>query len=183
MSYAAIENLAVNGLGDFQATSTWSPSIPDTDQLYNMNFKLSGTDGHINIMVYNFSQTVADFLGVPQGLGILFGFFGDAEEGDVFAQGVSILPEDITDNVLLRLYFSDSSDLFTGDFSLDGGSTFQSPFNPIASTEAVGGIDLHLGAEQLKFTTVPLPAAGWLFISALAGFVGSRQVLKQLDNR
>lgn len=158
-----------NGSGDFLGTSTWAASVPGSNQFYVMGINNVTTDEDISIGVYNFDSVLASAFGVPQGLGVFFGRFGDVGTGDFVAQGVSILPGDISGDILLSLAFSDSTDMFSAAFSLDGGSSFLTPYTSITSSSGTQEFGWFLGAESF---IVPIPGAIWLFASGLLGLIG-----------
>jgi len=158
-----------NGSGDFLGASTWSATIPDSNQFYTMGINDVTADEDFSIGIYNFDTTLASAFGVPEGIGVFFGRFGDVGTGDFDVQGISLVPSDITDNIVLSLSFIDATDLFSGAFSLDGGVTFLTPYSSIATSSVVHEFDWYLGAESF---TVPVPAAVWLFGSGLIGLIG-----------
>jgi len=159
-----------NGAGSFLGTSTWISATPNTNQFFTMIISNIVADEDISIFVSNYDSVFANAFGVPQGLSITFGRFKDVATGDFNVQGVSILPGDITGDILLSLAFDDTTDLFQGAYSLDGGTTFLSPFSAIAASSTVQEMGWNLGAES--FTVVPLPSAVWLFGSGLIGLIG-----------
>ena len=125
-----------NGAGDFTGVSRWVPTVPGENQWYEMQvgyeLKQEPHEGmDISLGVANWDTVVADFLGIPSGLGISFYRAGDIPIGDWVWQHIPIAESDITGDILLRLNFDDATDQFTAHFSLDGGATFQSPFSPI----------------------------------------------------
>jgi hypothetical protein len=159
----------LNNSGDFLGTSTWTASVPGSNQFYVMGINDIAADEDISIGVYNFDSSFASAFGVPQGLGVFFGRFGDVGIGDFTSQGVSILPTDITGDILLSLAFTDATDMFSAAYSLDGGASFLTPYTSIASTSGTQEFGWFLGAESF---TVPIPGAIWLFGSGLLGLIG-----------
>jgi hypothetical protein len=169
------DNLGVvNGAGDFIATSRWLPIIPAHTQIYGMSTYLDSPldvyTGAIHIGIINVGPLFGDIFDTPAGLGI---FFQEDLEGiDVeYTQLFPIDADDISDSILFSTYFDDSTDLFTGSFSLDGGATFLSPFTPIYThmNEAVfDGWGLH--AISYDVQSVPEPATFLLMATGLAGF-------------
>ncbi len=162
-----------NGSGDFIGASTWSTTIPDSNQSYTMGINDVTTDEDFSISVYNFDTTLASAFGVPEGIGISFGRFGDVGTGDFDVQGISLVPADITGNIVLSLSFVDATDLFSATFSLDGGATFLTPYSPIVTSSGSHEYGWYLGAESF---TVPIPAAIWLFSSGLIGLIGTARL-------
>ncbi len=158
-----------NGFGDFLGISTWTAIVPNSNQFYIMGINDVILDEEITIIVYNFDSVLANAFGVPQGLGVSFGRFGDVGTGDFDAQGISIVPSDITGDILLSLAFDDATDMFFGAYSLDGGVTFLTPFSAIASNSGAQEFGWYLGAESF---TVPIPSAVWLFGSGIIGLIG-----------
>lgn len=161
-----------NGFGNFEGTSTWVASTPGPNQIFMMGVDNFSTDEEFSIGVHNFGAAIANGLGIPEGPGVLFGRFGDVSNGDFEAQGVSFAPGDFTGDILLRLAFDDSTDIFSASYSLDGGDHFLHPFSDIAAT--VGTQEYFtwsLGGESMS--AVPLPATIWLFGSGLLGLFGA----------
>ena len=153
-----------NGSGDFQGTSTWTASVPGLNQFYTMGIDINDfLLEEVSITVYNMDSDIANALGSAPGLGVSFGSGFDS-------QNISIVPSDITGDILLRLAFDDATDMFSGAYSLDGGTTFLNPFTAIAPNSGVQALGWYLGAES--WTVVPIPAAVWLFGSGLICLVG-----------
>ena len=150
MSYIGSKFSMRDGAGDYEVTSTWTPIIPGSNQIFVMS---TGPDDveEIDIGLANFGSALSDSFGVPEGPVVFFGRFWDIEAGDFDMQSMSILPHHVTGDILLRLTFDDDTNLFTGSFSLDGGATFLSPFSAVAQSK--GGstsYSLILGGESME---------------------------------
>jgi hypothetical protein len=169
-----IDNLGVeNGAGDFVTTSRWLPIVPAQTQLYGMSTYLdSPLDVYtraINIGIINVGPLFGDIFEAPAGLGIYFQ--QDLSGIDVeYTQLFPIDADDITDSILFSTYFDDSTDLFTGSFSLDGGATFLSPFTPIYTQMNEAVFDgWELNAISYDVQSVPEPTSFLLMATGLVG--------------
>lgn len=167
--------IVANNFGDFQATSTWIPTIPGINQTYGIDIYTGHHDEGITMSVYNFGQDIADLFGLAPGIGIYFGRYEDVGEIALDMQAFSIIPTDISGDILLKIVFDDDNDLFTGMFSLDGGNSFQSPFSDVTPNIADAVYELNLGAESWEVSIVPLPGAFWLFSFAIVSLLRFKQ--------
>jgi hypothetical protein len=168
------DNLGVeDGAGDFIVISKWLPILPAQTQLYGMRTHLDrpfDVDlGSINIGIVNIGPLFGDYYGVSDGLSIFFQEY--LVDTDVeYTQLFPVDAEDVTDSIQFSLYFDDSTDLFTGGFSLDGGATFQNPFTPVhmqMSETVFDGWELH--AISYDVQRVPEPTTLLLTTLGLAG--------------
>lgn len=163
-----------NGAGDFTGVSRWEPDIPGINQYYGMDvgYELV-SEPHQGIDIglgVGYADTIAaDFWGGTEGgLYIDFKRVGAIPFEDWIFQHVPIAETDITGDILLRLNFDDASDQFTADFSLDGGTSFQSPFAPMDwGMETPGGnYEWYLHANSLTDVhIVPEPISSVLFVA------------------
>src|SRR5262245_50822233 len=64
---------------------------------------------------------------------------------------------EVTGPIVLRLALDDATDMLTCSFSLDGGTTFQSPFPPMHVFVAASSYDILLGAGALTPPGPPPP--------------------------
>jgi hypothetical protein len=168
-----------DGAGDFTGTSSWLPVLPDVNQIYFMEV-FHHLDEHttesIGIGISNLDQFFANAFGFSTtGMGVFF--LKQNPNGDLFVQSASLNLPDISGNISLQLSFSDDSDLFAGNFSLDGGQTFQSPFT-VLSPDVLEG-EFKWGMHAMSFEAVPIPGAVWLLGSGLFGLAGLRRKLKK----
>lgn len=177
-------NLGIeDGLGDFDTTSKWVPILPTQNQLYGMGVHiekpLHEDSFFINIEVINIGPLMADIFGVSAGLNIMFiqDVDGKAIDEDNL-QFYSINAEDVKGNILLSVNFNDGADLFSGEFSLDGGATFLSPFSPI-STQMSDAVFENWGlyGDSLDIQTIPESSTILLLTTGLfgLGFVGRKR--------
>jgi hypothetical protein len=147
----------VNGSGDFTGISRWTPVIPAVDEWYEMQIGYTIQEEpriaiDISLGVANWGPTVADFLNVPSGLGI--SFYRSTDK--LTWQHVLIDESDLTEPILLRLDFEDSSDEFTASFSLDGGATYQSPFTPLGwGMDTPGRYAWSFAGQAIRSIEVP----------------------------
>ncbi len=162
-----------NGEGDFTGVSTWVPVVPEENVHYHMavSYELQ-SDPHesisIGVVVANWGTDFADYWGTPSGFGISFRRVGSIPLDEFVWKHVSVAEGDITGDILLRLNFEDDTDQFTADFSLDGGATFESPFEPIGwGRETPGQYRWHFSA-----ISSPEPSSALLQGTALLVLMG-----------
>jgi hypothetical protein len=128
----------INGGSDFTASSIWTfeTGIPSKNQLYYLESDIE--NGPIDletiiIGVFNTGPALADALesfGFEEGLYIMF----QIASGDIslwINQTFHFDEDDVTGNIILSLEFDAFTKQYTGAFSLDGGSTFHKPFEPV----------------------------------------------------
>ena len=143
------------GIGtDFTATSTWKPQQLSENQFYGMQMYRFDSDSDINFNVINVSETLADILGTQPGLKIWF-----FKENTTQNWWHSIDENDIIGDVLLRLSFEDENNLVAASFSLDGGSSWQAPFESINFSPSVfywmlevANLNIYAGGDINKVT-------------------------------
>jgi len=63
----------------------------------------------------------------------------------------------VTGAIVLRMAFDDATNLLTTSFSLDGGTTFQSPFPPLPTFNVIPDGEILLGANAVAVDTPPPP--------------------------
>ena len=109
---------------------------------------------------------------------------GDKSSGDFDLtfdlQALLIDPADVTGNILLQLDFDDTSNQITGNFSLDGGTTFEpSPFTSISPNTEDPSYIWTMGAAS--FSVAPEPVSSTLFLvgAATLGFKRFRKKQKK----
>jgi len=152
------------GSGDFTFSSTWEQVVPGIDQVIDVVFTTQLTDGtweQVVVALSNPSQAVADVFGVSPGLQIVLGSFVREDSGGTCcgpilsgALEVSLLGSTPTGDIVFNLNFDDSANTFNGQVSIDGGTSFLSPFSPVPSQFTGVGI-VALGARMVF---VPEPA-------------------------
>ena len=164
---SAVESAAElqNGEGSFTITSYWDPTpLPENRQFF---FQLYGiTPGGVpvieasGITVNHFDAATAAGAGAPAGWSIgRQRFFASGSQEPPVQDYVAIDPLELTGPIVLRLSFDDATDLLTASFSLDGGTTFQSPFAPLQAFELLSEAEVLLGAAAVPASTIP-PCAG-----------------------
>jgi hypothetical protein len=144
-----------NGSGDFTGVSHWAAALPTTDTEFHMQlYSIAPIVEAAGITVNNLSAAVA----AQQGNGSLAGYSISQSVTQGVGSGfttihfdtVAIAPASITGPIVLRLSLDDATDMLTCSFSLDGGSTFQSPFPPMhVFNGGVSDYDVLLGAAAL----------------------------------
>ena len=140
--------LVQEGRGDFQATARWVRAVPAPGQMFGMNLTCDSVpEDEVSIWLAHVEPGAAAFLSVSPGLNVLLMRSTSLE--DIEAQAVKVEPDQITGDVLFELRFDDSDDTFTGVYSLDGGSTSQAPFTPVASRWPSGNLGrFYFGVES-----------------------------------
>jgi hypothetical protein len=146
-----------DGGGNFVATASWNPTLPvnnhvvltfgqatSLDDLETIAVGISNwsaeTASHVpwDAEGYRLSQTYVRKIG------------GVYDTFEVFT--VPIDPGTVSNPVLLRLTFDDATNLISTAYSVDGGSTFESPWpaRPTFNAASCGGISL--GADPVSLS-------------------------------
>jgi hypothetical protein len=168
---------AFGGQGDFTWNTAWLPSLPEPNQFYGMSFSyqcapgVSHCDGGVGMLVGNAEGSVAQALGVSSGLNVWFirGTSPSVLHPDV-QQAAAISSGDITGEILLKIAFDDNTDVFSAAYSLDGGTSFQTPFSPI-ETGPIGLGIWTAGAQSWGMQTVPEPSSLPLLGLGIVGLI------------
>ncbi len=154
-----------NGEGNGIMTSYWEPTLPVTDsELHMQLYSQSPIIEAAGLSVNNFSSQVA----MEQGNGALAGYSVSQSLTHGFGSGFTTVQSDsvafnagdVTGEIVLRMSIDDATDMVTSSFSLDGGTTFQSPFPALHIFN--GGVvdyDILLGAAALVPNSPPPPPA------------------------
>jgi hypothetical protein len=161
---STIENAAheiENGEGDFTASATWSSGLPGTDAEFHLQlYSISPVIEAGGLSVNNFSAQVASQQGAPVGYSITqsltHGFGGSFMT--LQSNSVAITPSSVTGPIVIRMALDDATDMLTCSFSLDGGTTFQSPFPPMhVFNDGVSDYDILVGTAGLTPNSSPPP--------------------------
>ena len=161
---STIENAAheiENGAGDFTANATWSSGLPGTDAEFHLQlYSISPVIEAAGLSVNNFSAQVAAQQGAPVGYSITqsltHGFGGSFTT--LQSNSIAITPSSVTGPIVVRMALDDATDMLTCSFSLDGGTTFQSPFPPMhVFNDGVIDYDILVGTAGLTPNTPPPP--------------------------
>jgi len=137
-STTVISTLLVgNKLGNSVATSTWLPYLPKKNQMFFMeefHILAPHVSESISIGISRLSPEISRALAFPVSNNNPVLFFGweNLDVGKANFQAVSINPNDVTGEIVLKMMFNDDTNQFNGAFSLDGGSSFRSPFTPVS---------------------------------------------------
>ena len=173
-----LSRLLYEGRGDFLATSSWIPAIPEAREFFGLWF-LHYMDSETNVanaILYGYADPVtAALVGIPSGL-VVLAFEYDYGLGGVTsfsAEAFSFVPSDVTGSIELRLGFDDANDLINRSYSLDGGATFID-FSPIASRMPAGRYG-YLGLIADPFWAVPEPSTALLLAGGLLGIAAARR--------
>jgi hypothetical protein len=140
---------------NFTATAYWLPSLALTDQEFHFQlYELGPVIESVDLSVGSASAAVPPAIAGPsisQALTQISGTYNT-----LAYDTVSIDPDDVTGQIVLRISFDDATNTVTNSFSLDGGTTFQSPFPPIPAFVGVSSYEFLLGAGVIEGP----PAAG-----------------------
>lgn len=157
---------------NFTAESKWSSAyLPEAPGgFFGQYFREGSVMYTINIT--NYSQAVADTIGYGAQAGLTMSFAKVTMDGvGLDTQTQSISAGSFTGDLVMRLIFDKALGQMNATYSLDGGTTFQSPFHSLAATGA--GTHILVG-DPVAVSAVPVPGAFILFGSALAGMAGLR---------
>lgn len=151
-----------NGVDYFTGTSVWKSQIPSENQFFGMQTQCRSPskDTDINLNVVNVGKSLADALGTSQGLKIWFHKETDSIQD---FRWYSIDENDISGDILLRLALDDGNNQVTASFSLNGGSSWQAPFESVAFTpcDIINETNWMLEAAELTIYTIqPNTCAG-----------------------
>jgi hypothetical protein len=159
------EDAVANGSGDFTATAYWLPSLALTDQEFHFQlYELGPVIESVGLSVGSASAAVPPAIigpSISQALTQISGTYNTLAYNTI-----SIDPNDVTGQIVLRISFDDASNTVTNSFSLDGGTTFQSPFPALPAFVGVSEYEFLLGAGVIEGpppagtpTATPTPAA------------------------
>jgi hypothetical protein len=148
---------AADGAGDFTLTSYWDPTpLPLNRQFFFQFYALSPVIEAWGFTVNNFDATTAAAVGTPVGYSIgVQRVFPLGNQLPTVASYVTLDPATVTGRIVLRMSFDDDTNLMTYAFSLDGGTTFQSPFPAIQAFVLSSEAELLLGAAAVSPSAPP----------------------------
>ena len=153
----------VSSDADFVATSKWKAVIPNVNQGFQMKLDIHEQVGPDDLEIfyielYNIGSISADYFGVEEGLYVIFDRYNPNgirfEEQQLF----HIDNPNPSEGILLSMSYNHIANQITGEFSLDGGQSFNSPFSPIAAHLDEGIFDdWELNGFSREFEVVPEP--------------------------
>jgi len=153
-----------DGSGDFTMTSDWGTTLPGTNSEFHMQlYAISPIIEAAGLTVNNLSPEVAQggqLTGYSVTASVTQGFGGSFTT--IESHSVAISPASITGHIVLRMTFDDATNMLTCAFSLDDGTTFQTPFPAMHIFNAgVNDYEVLLGAAGI---TPPAPPPGPLLV-------------------
>jgi hypothetical protein len=142
-----------DGAGDFTATSYWAATLPAVDREFHLQlYAISPIIEAAGLSVNNLSPQIAAQQNVPAGSSIsqtLTNGFGPGFS-TLQSDSVAISPGSVTGQIVLRMTLDDATNMLTCSFSLDGGTTFASPFPPVpVFNSGVTDYEILVGAAAL----------------------------------
>jgi hypothetical protein len=172
-----------DGAGSFGGTSTWTMALPDTDEVFGMNIGYDTTSQHESIwaVVANPGAAYAAEFGLAAGLYLsqfkaIGPVGGSTDPGTGSLANVDVaafLAGDVTGPIMLQISFDDGADAFSVSFSLDGGTTFLSPFGSIPLGGSPVG-DMTWALSVLNYEVIPEPNATLLLAMGLVALAVRR---------
>ena len=115
-------------------------------------------------------RAIAASLGAPAGP---VAFFARELGNFIDPQVLPINPADVSGKILLQLAFDDTNNLFSGAFSLDGGTSFETFFTPLSPSQGQTDYQWALMAGAM----VPEPETYAMMLAGLGlvGFLACRR--------
>jgi hypothetical protein len=146
-----------NGEGDFTLTSYWNPTpLGLNTQLFFQIYGVSPVIEASGFTVNNLDAATAASVGTPAGYSIgIEHVFPLGNQQPPVSSYVTIDPLTVTGQLVLRMSFDDATNMMTYSFSLDGGTTFQSPFAPLPAFVLSPEGEVLLGAAAIPTATPP----------------------------
>lgn len=140
-----------NGGGDFTTDARWVSGLPALGQ--QIHYQLYSLGNGVESSGINITTSGPPTrYTVSQDVTFLLGAVGTPEHDEI-----DINPGDVTGDIVMRMAFDDATDTILASFSLDGGSTFQSPFPPMHVFQSMDDGELMVGSSTAEGTTPPPP--------------------------
>jgi hypothetical protein len=149
-SYPVGGSYVRDGLGDLTGTAWWDPVVPGPRDFIHLTLFTWQTGGPtsynelfgIDLQNQDLGLVVEQHL---VHLDLAHGIYANVQ-----VETLPIAPEDITGQIVFRIAFDDASNTMTSSFSLDGGTTFQSPFSPAPIFQDRDAAQFIIGADPLQ---------------------------------
>jgi len=142
-----LPTLLRDGSGDFTATARWTMTIPLPEQVFSFAIADS-TAENLSVGIYKHGTELR-----------LFQLYQTSiPTSDSQMQIIS--PSDVTGAIVFRIAFDDASNMVTTSVSLDGGTTFLSPFTPQSYFNHSSIATFVLHANQTYPEPCKTPAVG-----------------------
>jgi hypothetical protein len=137
-----------SGSGDCTANSYW-PTLPGLDSEFHMQlYSISPIIEAAGLTVNNNAGTYSVGATVTHGFGPGF--------STIESHTAPLNPASVTGRIVLRFSLNDATHMLTCSYSVDGGSTFQTPFPPMHIFN-VGVIDYDILLGDAGFVSPPPP--------------------------
>lgn len=197
------QNFMTEGGGNFTGIAYWEPIIPDVGHHYHLSLFTFGGGDYFNetfAIAIRRTDTALEIGQFVTELDLTHGIYQQT-----MLEFVPISADDVTGQIVFRIDFDDATNLATSSFSLDGGTTWQSPF-PAAEifvgrttaqfllsadpeADSGGGTTTTTTASSSTTTTTLLPqqqtTAGKLLLvkDPKAGDASRRRILYRVKER
>jgi len=150
------------GDGDLDLELEWKPIFPEQGQGYGMMFHYPPSDiDQVRIGIDNYDAHVLSLLGAPEATpaGTYISFIQISPDPGPnlynltfeYQSSSAISPEDITGNIIFKLFYNDNNNSFSASYSMDGGQSFQQFSTSYTIPSLSGDIDPFVELEAGSF--------------------------------